>query len=70
MRPLTLKTVNKHLMALGYTEELVKGNGYFYFVGQGTGNWYSTSVFVYRLNELNLNQWVDALNELRPATTE
>jgi hypothetical protein len=73
MRPLTLKTLNKHLMSLGFTEELVKGKGYFYFDGPDVGHFERTGVYVYRLNQLNLDQWVAELEELRAAaglTTE
>lgn len=70
MRPLTLKTINKHLMAHGYPEELVKGRGYFYFVGPGTDRWYTASVMVNRLNQLTLDQWVAELNALRSRNSQ
>jgi hypothetical protein len=63
---ITIRQINAELKRIGKKEELVAGRGYFYFVGPGTGNWYSTSVAVYRLNHLSLAQWVEALEELRP----
>jgi hypothetical protein len=58
---LTLKTVNKKLKDLGYDVELVKGEDYFYFCGPSIDLRQSTSVMVYRLNQLSLDQWIDEL---------
>ncbi len=56
---LTLKAVNKAMVARGYSDELVKGDGYFYFIGEKADQFYSSSVYVYRLNQLTLEQWLD-----------
>lgn len=55
---LRLSTVNKELKRLGYKYELVKGEGYFYFVGEDND---LTSVYVYTLNDLTLDRWVEEL---------
>jgi hypothetical protein len=60
---LTLKGVNAELKRRGYAEELVRGEGYFWF--DGPTLWPRTAVYVYRLNHLTLDQWVAALDELR-----
>lgn len=57
---LTLKTVNRHLKSLGVREELVKGEGYFYFSGGTAHKWYTTIVYVWRINDLTLEQWVES----------
>ena len=60
MTRLTLKTVNNVLAAKfhGKQIELVKGEGYFYFVGADVEHCETTSVMVYRLNDLFLDHWV------------
>lgn len=60
----TLNKVTEAIRALGGAEELVKGNGYFYFAGGNTGSWYSTSVYTYRLSDLTLDQWIDEYKTL------
>lgn len=64
---LTLKKVNKHLHENGMPEdiELVKGEGYYYFAGGNTYAWKETGVYVYRLNHLSLEGYLDAYNELK-----
>jgi len=47
----TLNNVNKELAARGHNAELVKGEGYFYFVGEDASGWYSSSVPVPRLTD-------------------
>ena len=54
---ITLRTVNKAIAHLGDIE-LVKGNGYFYFVGEDVNVW-AEGVYVYRLNELSLERWIE-----------
>ena len=70
MSHLTLKKVNKAIASYGY--ELVRGEGYFYFVplndnyasldlGEDNYQPQSDSVYVYRLNHLTLENWVNEL---------
>ena len=54
---ITLRTVNKAIAHFGDIE-LVKGNGYFYFVGEDVNVW-AEGVYVYRLNELSLERWIE-----------
>lgn len=43
---------------------LYDGDGYFYFVYEdGKGAWGDRSVYVYRLNHLSLDRWVDEGND-------
>jgi hypothetical protein len=65
-----LATVNKALAARGHANvELVRGDGYFYFIGEDADQFYTSSVYVYRLNQLTLDQWIadyeDKLSEYR-----
>ena len=64
MTRLTLKAVNKAIAAKGIKAELVKGEGYFYFIGDAveTGHADSTSVWAFSLNQLNLDAWLDELD--------
>jgi len=56
----TLAAVNKALAAAGIDAELVKGDGYFYFVGQDVELAREQGVYgVFRLNDLSLEQWVE-----------
>jgi hypothetical protein len=55
---LTLKQVNNKLATMGYAERLVKGDDYFYFAEGEASGWPMTIVFVPRLNDLTLNQWL------------
>jgi len=60
----TRKQINK-ILPEGYT---IEGNyndeGCYYFIGNGeygdTANWYCSSVYVYRLNHLTLDQWLES----------
>jgi hypothetical protein len=59
-KQLQLRSVNKAIAKTGL--ELVKGNGYFYFIGEGTESLYSASVMVCSLNEMSLERWVEEAN--------
>jgi len=63
--PRSILDVNKALRQAGYGEyTLVRGKGYFYFDGPGTEMWYTTSVPVYHVYHLDLDQWVQRFKEL------
>uniref|UniRef100_A0AAU8KZ09 Uncharacterized protein n=1 Tax=Serratia phage Kevin TaxID=3161161 RepID=A0AAU8KZ09_9CAUD len=64
---LTIKAVNKAIAEAGCKETLERGDGYFYFRGGEADNWIATSVHVYAINHLTLNQWLEALEGLREA---
>lgn len=56
---LTLKSVNKALAERGAKEELFYNRqGYYYFAEGNTRRWQSTIVYVPRLNDLTIEQWV------------
>ena len=56
---LTINKVNKEICAHGLKMELCKGvENYFYFVGEDV-DISQPGVYVYRLNQLSLNQWLD-----------
>lgn len=58
MPRLTLKSINKALAGRGIKEELVAGEGYYYFCEGDAPLWQATIVPVYRLNHLTLEQWL------------
>lgn len=56
---MTVRNVNKALAAAGYPDfRLVRGKGYYYFVGPDTEDWYTTSVGVYHVDQHPLDYWV------------
>lgn len=63
----TLAAVNKALAAAGIDAELVKGRGYFYFVGSDMDYAEEQGVYgVFRLSDLSVSQWVEeARSKLR-----
>lgn len=61
---LTLGEVNRELSKRGIKDKLVKGNGYYYFTGDAS-TWPDSSVHVYNINELTLDQIVDNYNRLK-----
>jgi hypothetical protein len=61
---LTLKQINKELSIRHPGYELVRGKGYFYIEGPGTESWYSTMIYVYRVNHLPLHYWIESIDIL------
>lgn len=61
---LRLDSVNKKIAERGIKAELVKGDGYFYFVGDDLGLEYTSSVMVNRINQLTLDQWMEELDAM------
>lgn len=61
---ISIKSVNKKIQALNIKAELVKGEGYFYFVGDDVEISESTSVMVPRITDLPLDGWISELNEI------
>lgn len=60
----TVARVNKELKRLGHPERLRRGRGYYYFVDGKAHEWYSSSVYVYRVESLTLGQWIQKREEL------
>lgn len=67
---LTLTTVNKAVAAAVPGAELVKGEGYFYFIGAGFERAASASVMVPRLNDLTLTRWIEELERIHASIEE
>jgi hypothetical protein len=62
---ITLNAINTELARLGYAERLFRGEGYFYFgEGEADGRWPSSSVWVYRLSQLSLDEWIQEYRRL------
>lgn len=61
----TLARINDAIRKLGGAEQLVRGNAYFYFIDGDAAAWPASSVYVYRLNALTLDQWVEEWRTLR-----
>ena len=59
MPKIKLLTVNAALAALGAEEFLVKGKDYFYFAGGDAHKWQRTMVYVSKLNQLSLEEWLE-----------
>ena len=62
---ISIKTVNNALKKLGHEEKLCKGNGYFYFYDGEADQWYSSSVSVFAINHLTLEQWIESFDRLK-----
>lgn len=60
---LTLNKINKEIAAHGLKIELCKGKGYFYFWGEDVKH-DSEGVYVYRLNELGMQDWLQSAFEV------
>jgi hypothetical protein len=63
----TRKKINAAVAAIGGTEELTKGRGYWYFAGGTSCDWPSSAVYVYSLADLTLAQWIEEYHVLRSA---
>lgn len=62
----TIRSVNKALKARGYPDELVKGEGYFYFWGDDASLWYTSTVSVYAINHIpTVEGWIERYESLR-----
>jgi hypothetical protein len=62
---LTLKKVNAAIAERGGKEVLVKGDGYFYFADGDAYDWDSSGVYVFTLNELPLERWIEEWQDRR-----
>lgn len=54
----TLRTVNSALRRAGHEERLVRGEGYYYFADGAAHTWPQSGVYVYRVGELSVDQWL------------
>lgn len=59
----TINNINAKANKLGY--EIVRGEGYFYFVPVGKyPNLWASSVYVYHLGSYSVDAWIEQLKEL------
>lgn len=61
---LTVKKVNAEIKNRGIAAVLMKGRGYFYFLGPDVDLAASKMVCVYSLNELTLEGWMKELDRI------
>lgn len=54
----TITAINAAIRAAGGTEELVRGNGYFYFTAGRACHWPATAVYAAHLGAMTVEQWV------------
>lgn len=75
---INIKTVNKKLKEEGMSIELIKGEGYFYFfpIPEASEEYHNavvglehTSVYVYKLNDQTLEQWLCDAKEIHDKAT-
>ena len=61
-----MKTVNKEIQKLYPKMELIKGEGYFYFISEDIDiqQLYTTSVYTFLLNDLTLIDWIREAKEI------
>lgn len=50
--------VNRALRARGAEEKLTRGAGYYYFRDGTASGWCSSSVYVYRADDLSVERWL------------
>jgi len=65
MKKVTTKAVNKALAESGIDAEIVRGDSYWYFSGEGTEMWKQTSVYTMRLNDMPVHEWVEQAKAFR-----
>lgn len=61
---LTLNKINKDLQKTYPDIELIKGGGYFYLCGDSVQFKSTTMICVSKLNNLSLEQWMNAINAI------
>lgn len=61
----TIKQVNAALQRNGYDGELVRGDGYHYFVGNDFDHAFSSSVPVMYTSHLTVDEWLDWAKRIR-----
>jgi len=62
MANVTRSQVNKAIKSLGQIE-LIKGNGYFYFIGDSVSV-DASGVYVNSIGQLTLDQWIDEAKQV------
>ena len=55
----TVSEVNKILARAGHPERLCKGEGYVYWHSGTTPQWHESMIYVYRLSELTIREYLE-----------
>lgn len=63
----TLLKVNAAIKAAGGNDELIRGDGYFYFAGGDAAQWPSSSVTVSHIGAFTVAEWMEERRVLRRA---
>lgn len=63
--PKSIAQVNAFLKSKNVSEKLKRGNGYFYFTQGDSYNWPSSSVYVYRIDDMSFKDWYDEYKRLK-----
>ncbi len=66
----TIKKINAALKREGYKGEIVRGDGYHYFVGDDFDHAFSSSVCVPHTNSLSIERWLWWANVVRTESRE
>jgi hypothetical protein len=61
--------VNRELARRGEQPRLRRGRGYYYFSGAQAASWPSSGVMVNRADQLTVDEWLEAYEQLKEATT-
>jgi hypothetical protein len=56
--------VNRQIREMGRTERLVTGRGYCYFIEGDASAWYTSSVYVPRVSDMTVAEWMDEFNQM------
>jgi len=62
--PKSIAQVNAFLKSKNVKERLKKGKGYFYFSEGNSYDWDSTSVYVYRIDDMTFQEWYNEYKNL------
>jgi len=65
MYPKSIRDVNKVLKEMGVEERLAHGKGYYYFYDGDAMSWPSSSVYIYRIDELSTQDWIATYKQLK-----
>lgn len=63
---ITINNINKELKRLGHKEEIVRGEGYFYFIGGGAHCWSEgSSVLTCQLTSFSVARWIEIFEDMK-----
>lgn len=61
---LRIADINREITKRWPGVELVKGEGYFYLIGDSLDLAYSTSIYAFSVNQLTKAQWMSVVTEI------